>query len=116
MATGKSAENIYQLIEELNCKGIDYGSSVVLADLIRYLNTDTLEDFISYFRRNHDMIEPELEEDDTETFDPDGYVEPDYHLCMDCQDTYDINKAHICESTQPPAGTSRFFSSLIPEC
>jgi hypothetical protein len=107
MATGKSAENIYHLIEELNCGGIDYGSSVVLADLIRYLNTDTLEDFISYFRRNHDMIETELEDDDTETFDP------DYHICMDCQDTYDVNKVHICESTQPEA---KYFTSLIPEC
>ena len=110
MATGKSADSIYKLIEDLNCSGIDYGSNVVLSELVRYLDADTLEVFISYFRRNHDM--EEVDDDD------ESYEEPDYHLCMDCQASYDINKMHICDvdETQPPSGTSKYFSSLIPEC
>ena len=112
MGTGIGSEKIYQLIEELNCSGIDYGSSVVLSDLIRYLDADTLEDFIRYFRRNHDMEEDDdsegtYEEDETELF------ENDYHLCMNCQDSYDINKPHSCNSKPFHV---RYFSSLIPEC
>ena len=118
MAAGEFAEPIYRLIEEMSGRRADVGNphEYVLGELIAYLSHDSIRDFVEDFRRHHDMEELELEEDDTETFDPDEYVEPDYHLCMDCQDTYDINNAHICESTQPPSGNSRYFSSLIPEC
>lgn len=68
MGTGRGSEKIYQLIEELNCSGIDYGSSVVLGELIKYLNRETLEDFVSYFRQNHDMTD-EIDDDDTDTLD-----------------------------------------------
>ena len=48
-AVGDFAEPIYDLIDELG------DSSIVLDNLIRYLDGDTIEDFVDDFRRHHDM-------------------------------------------------------------
>ena len=89
---------IYDLIEHLG--GFE-NSTVVLKDLIKFLNTDQITEFVEYFIDNHDITIP-------------GYET--YELCMDCQDTYEVNSAHVCNDTQPPQGTSKFFSSMVPEC
>ena len=48
-AVGDFADPIYDLIDELG------DSSIVLDNLIRYLDGDTIEDFVDDFRRHHDM-------------------------------------------------------------
>lgn len=48
-AVGSFADPIYDLIEELG------SHSIVLDELIRYLDGDTIEDFVSDFRRHNDM-------------------------------------------------------------
>lgn len=48
-AVGDFAEPIYDLIDELG------DSSIVLDNLIRYLDGDTIKDFVEDFRRHHDM-------------------------------------------------------------
>ena len=48
-AVGDFAEPIYDLIDELG------DSSIVLDNLIRFLDGDTIEDFVDDFRRHHDM-------------------------------------------------------------
>ena len=48
-AVGDSAEPIWDLIDELG------SHSIVLENLIRYLDGDTIEDFVDDFRRHHDM-------------------------------------------------------------
>ena len=113
MGAGRGSQKIYQLIEELEQSGINHGSNgIVLTELIKYLDADTLEDFTSFFRQNHNMQEEEDseevdEEDDTELF------ENEYHLCMECQDSYNINEPHRCNSRPFHV---RYFSSIIPEC
>ena len=73
---------IYDLIEHLG--GFE-NSTVVLKDLIKFLKTDQITEFVEYFIDNHDITIP-------------GYET--YELCMDCQDTYELNEAHTCsEST-----------------
>ena len=99
MGSGSGAEKIYQLIEELD--NGDCGSQLIFENLIKFLPADTLVEFVDNFRRDYDMTG--YEEDDTELF------ENEYHLCMDCQDSYDIDTAHECSKPH-------FFSSLIPEC
>ena len=107
MAAGEFAEPIYKLLEELG----DNSEELVLGELIAYLSGDSIRDFVEDFRRHNSMIGDDEDNDDY-------YEEPDYHLCMDCQASYDINKGHMCDvdETQPPNGTSKYFSSLIPEC
>ena len=102
MAAGEFAEPIYELIEEISERNIDVGNSheYVLGELIAYLSHDSVKDFVEYFRREHDMGELELEEDDTDTFDPYDFEE---HECKD-------------ETTIPTTGSPKYFSSLIPEC
>ena len=70
---------IYDLIEHL---ARFENSAVVLKDLIKFLNTDQITEFVEYFTANHEITIP-------------GYEE--YELCMDCQDTYEINEAHTCK-------------------
>lgn len=48
-AVGDFADPIYDLIDELG------DSSIVLDNLIRYLDGDTIKDFVEDFRRHHDM-------------------------------------------------------------
>ena len=121
MSSGKSAEKIYELIEELG----DKSSDLVLANLIKFLNSDTLVSFEEHFRRNYDMISCESQTSlDLDDSDPtEDFEENSFELCMGCQDSYDTNLNHIClesigddEKTIPPAGSNKFFSSLIPEC
>jgi len=108
MAAGEFADPIYNLIEELGGRNTDVGNphEYVLGALIAYLSHDSIKDFVEYFRQTHGMISDVEDE---------CYEEPDYHLCMDCQASYDTNKTHVCD-TNPPIGTSKYFSSLIPEC
>jgi hypothetical protein len=58
-AVGDFAEPIYELIDELG------DSSIVLDNLIRYLDGDTIKDFVSDFRREHDMNNTEESKDPT---------------------------------------------------
>jgi hypothetical protein len=99
MGSGSGAEKIYQLIEELD--NAYRGEQLIFENLIKFLPADTLVEFVSDFRKNYDMTE--YEEDDAELF------ENEYHLCMDCQESYDISSKHECSKPY-------FFSSLIPEC
>jgi len=104
MATGKSAQQIYTLLEEL-----EDSEGLVLSELINYMRGDDIKDFVEYFRLNHDM-----RNDETEEFETNKYV-----LCMTCQGTYHEDGSctnEDCESTQPTSGSSSYFSSLIPEC
>jgi len=121
MASGKSAEKIYDLIEELGHQNSD----LVLADLIKFLNSDTLISFEEYFRSNHNMTiyESQISLDLDDNDPTEDFEENSFKLCTDCQDSYDANLNHIClrsieedEKTIPPTGSSKFFSSLIPEC
>ena len=47
------AKDIHILIDEMG--GADYGSSVVLSELIRYLKDSEVEEFVEDFRRTHDQ-------------------------------------------------------------
>ena len=58
-AVGSFADPIYDLIEELG------SHSIVLDELIRYLDGDTIKDFVSDFRRHNDM--PEMKDDADES-------------------------------------------------
>ena len=103
MATGEFAEPIYTLLDEL---GIGADEAVLVA-LIAYLSSDSIRDFVEHFRRHNSM--PGFE---------------DFHLCLDCQESYDIDKPHVCsdEKTELIDWNDNsdneviFFSSLIPEC
>lgn len=68
-AVGDFAEPIYDLIDELG------DSSIVLDNLIRYLDGDTIKDFVSDFRRHHDMNNTE---ESTETVDAESVNESVY--------------------------------------
>ena len=73
---------IYDLIEHLG--GFE-NSTVVLKDLIKFLNTDQIIEFVEHFATIHDVTIPGYP----------GFEE--YELCMDCQDTYDSNVTHTCK-------------------
>ena len=113
MAVREFAEPIYKLLDDL---GIG-AEEAVLDDLIRWLDSDTIKDFVEDYRRHHSMVE---EADDS--LDDIGFE--DYHLCMDCQDSYDVNKRHVCSDDETEiidwnANRDKevvFFSSRIPEC
>ena len=103
MACGEFAKSIYRLIEELG--DTDEGRELVLDNLIKFLPSQTIESFVESFRRDYDMSE-----DPTEDFETNEYV-----LSVDkILDTHQESEA--IEHTQPPKGTNKFFSSLIPEC
>ena len=104
MASGESAQPIYTLLEEL-----EDSQGLVLAELINYMSGDDIKDFVEYFRCNHDM-----DNDVTEDFETNEFV-----LCMTCQDTHHEDASctnEDCEEPASPAGSSLYFSSLIPEC
>tara|TARA_B100000073_G_C23297224_1_gene397064 strand:+ start:216 stop:494 length:279 start_codon:yes stop_codon:yes gene_type:complete len=92
MASGQFAEPIYDLLNELG--GPEAASNLVLQELIKYLSGHLIEEFVEDFRCNHDMNENIVQTH----FDP-GIEAP----------TEDME-------TQPPVGSSSFFSSKIPEC
>ena len=51
-AVGDSAEAIWELCDELDC-----AAHPVFSELVRYLDGDTLQDFVADFRRHNDMNE-----------------------------------------------------------
>lgn len=63
-AVGEFAQPIYDLIDELG--GSEDAHEIVLNDMVRYLGSDQIEDFVADFRRNHDMDESVKEETVTE--------------------------------------------------
>lgn len=71
-AVGDFADPIYDLIDELG------DSSIVLDNLIRFLDGDTIEDFVDDFRRHHDMPKRGEAEESTETVDAEGVNESAY--------------------------------------
>ena len=81
---------IYDLIEHLG--GFE-NSTVVLKDLIKFLKTDQITEFVEYFTDNHDITIP-------------GYET--YELCMDCQDTHELNETHTCNE-------SAYEDELMPD-
>ena len=80
---------IYDLIEQLG--GFE-NSTVVLQDLIKFLKTDQIVEFVEYFAANHDITIPGYP--GFEEYEP-GFEE--YELCMDCQDTYEVIGRHTCQ-------------------
>lgn len=54
-AVGDAAAPIYDLID-------NHGAEAVLDELVRYLDVDQIEDFVSDYRRHHDMDEADVEE------------------------------------------------------
>jgi len=71
-------EVIYNLLKQLD----EDGSHTVLMELIQWLDADTIELFTDDFCRLHNML---------------GYE--DHELCMDCQETYDMNEEHACDAS-----------------
>ena len=104
MAAGEFAEPIYKLLDDL---GGD-SEELVLGELIAYLSGDSIRDFVEDFRRHNKVVE-----ETADSIDDIGYE--DFHLCMDCQESYDIDKPHACSDNEVVKETI-FFSSLIPEC
>lgn len=97
MASGKSAESVYKLIDD--CGGSDdWSSELVLRELIKYLKSDTLIDFVDYFRRNHDLHD---EAEVTESAD------------LAAGDSFESIQQEV---ELPTRASSRFFTSLIPSC
>ena len=76
---GNERQIIYDLIEQLG--GFE-NSAVVLQDLIKFLKTDQITEFVEYFTGNHDITIP-------------GYET--YELCTTCQDTHELNETHTCK-------------------
>ena len=119
MASFESAKPIYTLLDELG--GPEEASNFVLQNLIKYMKGDDIRDFVNYFRRNHSMNEDivrthfdEVNIDD-ETEDYESNISNDYYLCLDCQDSYDIDKPHVC-ATSGDTVKSKFSGCRIPEC
>ena len=109
MAIGEFAKPIYQLIDDYG--GQDVSSTLILDELIRWMKGEDIEKFVEDFRREHDVQPANLfEDDDTDLFELHAN---ELDLCMDCQDSYDINNPHTCDTQ---ITESRFFSSLIPSC
>ena len=103
MAVGKSAEPMHNLLDELG--GPEQSSNFVLQELIKFLSGEKIREFVDYFRLNHDMHETIV------------HTHFDYTLELD-DSTEDFESSENChkEETNPTAGSSRFFSSQIPEC
>ncbi len=97
---GKERDIIYDLIDHL---GGYENSTIVLKELIQFLNTDQITEFVEYFTTNHSITIP-------------GYET--YELCMDCQDTYESNEDHRCidDDDTDSMEIASYFSSLIPPC
>ena len=106
MASGSFAEPIYNLIDELH--GLESSKGFVLHELIKFLPGETIESFVEYFRKNHDMQHEDVEEQE--------YESNDFVLCMGCQDTHHEDEAHQCREIEYTDIDPQFFSSLIPEC
>jgi len=69
-AVGEFADPIYDLCDELEC-----ADHPVFDDLVRYLDGDTIKDFVKYFRQNHDMSEGKKKDHDGDgDIDGDDYM------------------------------------------
>jgi hypothetical protein len=88
---------IYDLIDVCGNEEND-SHTVVLMDLIKWLTTDQIVEFVEHFAANHDITIPGYP----------GFEE--YELCMDCQDTYEVNDRHTCQE-QP-----KYISSIVVPC
>ena len=58
-AVDQYADPIYDLLDELDIK-----DNIVLDELIRYMSGDQIEDFVADFRRNHDILNILMHEDE----------------------------------------------------
>jgi len=90
----KAIEDLDEVKEQMG-GGLEV-NEIILDNLLAYLTVDQIKDFTEYFKRTHSIM---------------GYEQ--YELCMETQTTFDSNKVG---DTQPPQGSNRYFSSLIPEC
>ena len=68
MACGEFAKPIYDLLDELELQ-----SNGVLDSLIKHLDGRSIESFVEDFRRDHDMLE--VEEEEEEDYDPEAIAE-----------------------------------------
>jgi hypothetical protein len=85
-AVGDSADPILDLCDDLGCDS----DHPVLADLIRYLDGDTIKDFVADFRRHNDMNHPGEDGDygdDDENFGEAEQLNASDYACEDCGDT-----------------------------
>lgn len=85
-AVGEFAEPIYDLCDDLGCDA----DHPVLDELIRYLDGDTIKDFVADFRRHNDMNHPGEDGDygdDDENFGEAEQLNASDYRCEDCGDT-----------------------------
>ena len=106
MAVGEFAKPIYNLLDELG--GADASSAFVLEALIKFLSGDQVKEFVSDFRRNHEM---NYDEDDERV---DDIVEKQYVTDDDIESLADW--AHTVSREEDAKTIASYFSSLIPEC
>ena len=97
MACGQSAECVYDLIDYLGGETDD-----VLGELIKFLPGHVLQEFVDDYTRHRNIM---------------GYEQ--HELCMECQESYDVNDEHACAEDDTDSIDEHptiFFSSRIPEC
>ncbi len=85
-AVGEFADPILDLCDDLGCDS----DHPVLGELIRYLDGDTIKDFVADFRRHNDMNHPGEDGDygdDDENFGEAQQLNASDYACEDCGDT-----------------------------
>ena len=85
-AVGEFADPILDLCDDLGCDS----DHPVLGELIRYLDGDTIKDFVADFRRHNDMNHPGEDGDygdDDENFGEAEQLNASDYACEDCGDT-----------------------------
>jgi hypothetical protein len=85
-AVGEFADPILDLCDDLGCDS----DHPVLDELIRYLDGDTIKDFVADFRRHNDMNHPGEDGDygdDDENFGEAEQLNASEYKCEDCGDT-----------------------------
>jgi len=85
-AVGEFADPILDLCDDLGCDS----DHPVLGELIRYLDGDTIKDFVADFRRHNDMNHPGEDGDygdDDENFGEAEQLNASDYKCEDCGDT-----------------------------
>ena len=85
-AVGEFADPILDLCDDLGCDS----DHPVLGELIRYLDGDTIKDFVADFRRHNDMNHPGEDGDygdDDENFGEAKQLNASDYRCEDCGDT-----------------------------
>ena len=85
-AVGEFADPILDLCDDLGCDS----DHPVLGELIRYLDGDTIKDFVADFRRHNDMNHPGEDGDygdDDENFGEAEQLNASEYKCEDCGDT-----------------------------